>query len=433
MRMVSIIEKKRDGQKLSKAEIEFFVKGVVDGSIPDYQASALLMAICLNGMDDEETLQLTQAMAASGEQIDLSSIPGIKVDKHSTGGVGDKTTMILGPIVAACGAPVAKMSGRGLGHTGGTIDKLESIPGFRTELSTQEFIDVVKETGLAVVGQTGNLVPADKKLYALRDVTATVRSIPLIAASIMSKKLAAGADAIVLDVKVGSGAFMKTVEEAKKLARAMVDIGNGAGRKTVAVITDMDKPLGRAVGNALEVKEAIDVLNGKGPEDITEVCLTLAGKMLELAGKGDFETCKTLAREAIDSKKALEKLKEMIEKQHGLTDVVRDTTLLPGAVHTKEYLARDNGYIKSITSDTLGVASMLLGAGRATKESSIDPAAGIVLLKKPGDKVARDEPLMVLHANDSSLFEAAIREIDKAVEIDEDKPEMPPLILDMVE
>ncbi|NLM74183.1 MAG: pyrimidine-nucleoside phosphorylase [Clostridiaceae bacterium] len=433
MRMVDIIEKKRDGQKLSKAEIEFFVKGVVDGSIPDYQASALLMAICLNGMDDEETLQLTQFMAASGDQIDLSPIPGIKVDKHSTGGVGDKTTLIIGPIVAACGAPVAKMSGRGLGHTGGTIDKLESIPGFRTELPTGEFINAVKAAGLAVVGQTGNLVPADKKLYALRDVTATVRSIPLIAASIMSKKLAAGADAIVLDVKVGSGAFMKTVDEAKKLAKAMVDIGNGAGRKTVAVITDMDKPLGNAVGNALEVKEAIEVLKGKGPEDITEVCLTLAGKMLELAGKGDFETCRKLAREAIDSRKALEKLKDMIKNQHGLPDVVSDTSLLPKAVHTLEYKAKDNGYIKSISSDILGVASMLLGAGRATKESTIDPAAGIVLLKKPGDKVSRGEPVLVLHANQADLFDASVREIERAVVISPDKPEMPPLILDMVE
>ncbi|NLM75130.1 MAG: pyrimidine-nucleoside phosphorylase [Clostridiaceae bacterium] len=433
MRMIDIIEKKRDNKKLSQKEIEFFVKGVADGSIPDYQTSALLMAICLNGMDDEETLYLTQAMAASGDQIDLSPIPGIKVDKHSTGGVGDKTTLILGPIVAACGVPVAKMSGRGLGHTGGTIDKLESIPGFKSGLSREEFINSVKEIGIAVAGQTENLVPADKKLYALRDVTGTVRSIPLIAASIMSKKLASGADAIVLDVKVGSGAFMKTVDEARRLARAMVDIGKGAGRKTVAIITDMDKPLGKAIGNALEVREAIEVLAGRGPEDITEICLTLAGKMLELAGKGDFDTCKSLALQAIGDRSALGKLKEMIKNQGGIPDVVHDFSLLPKAVHTKEYLSPDTGYLASMTSDVLGVASMLLGAGRANKESSIDHAAGIVLLKKPGDRVEKNEPLMILHANQSSFFDAAIRQIEGAVEISQDKPKMPPLILDIIE
>lgn len=433
MRMVDIIEKKREGLKLSQEEIEFFVKGVVDASIPDYQTSALLMAICLRDMDEEETLQLTLAMVASGDRIDLSSIPGIKVDKHSTGGVGDKTTLIVGPMVAACGVPVAKMSGRGLGHTGGTIDKLESIPGFNTQLSQDEFIKSVKTNGLAIVGQTGNLVPADKKLYALRDVTATIRSIPLISASIMSKKLASGADAIVLDVKVGSGAFMKTVEDAKKLAQAMVRIGNGAGRKTVAVITDMDRPLGKAVGNALEVKEAIEVLNGHGPEDITVVSVTLAGKMLELAGKGDYSTCTSLARETIKNKSGLEKLRMMIKAQKGLEDVVKDTMLLPRAVHTKQYLANDDGYVQSIVSDRLGMASMLLGAGRATKESLIDPAAGIVLLKKPGDRVVKGEPLMVLHANDSSLFDAASQELDNAVVISDGKPNSVPLIIDFVE
>ena len=433
MRMVDIIEKKRDGKKLSGNEIEFFVKGVVDGSIPDYQTSALLMAICLNGMDDEETLHLTQAMAASGDQMDLSPIPGIKVDKHSTGGVGDKTTLILCPIVAACGVPVAKMSGRGLGHTGGTIDKLESIPGFRTALTRDEFIDSVKKIGIAVAGQTKNLVPADKKLYALRDVTGTVRSIPLIAASIMSKKLASGADAIVLDVKAGSGAFMKTIDEARKLARAMVDIGKGAGRRTVAIITDMDKPLGKAIGNALEVREAIEVLNGKGPVDITEVCISLAGKMLELAGKGSFEACKSLALKAIENKSALAKFKEMIENQNGVPDVVHDVSLLPRAVHTREYPSPDTGYLASLTSDSLGTASMLLGAGRASKESMIDHAAGIVLLKKPGDKVQKNEPLMVLHANDASLFDAAVQQIDRAIAISRDKPKVSPLILDIIE
>ncbi len=335
--------------------------------------------------------------------------------------------------MAACGVPVAKMSGRGLGHTGGTIDKLESIPGFRTEVEREEFIKIVQNIGLAVVGQSGNLVPADKKLYALRDVTATVRSIPLIAASIMSKKLAAGADAIVLDVKVGSGAFMKTLDEARELARAMVDIGNGAGRKTVAVITDMDRPLGKAVGNALEVREAIEVLTGKGPEDITEVCITLAAKMLELAGKGDFNTCVALAKGVVQDRIALEKLKLMIAAQSGLADVVEDPGLLPSAAHTKPYLAQEDGYLKAVISDRLGVASMLLGAGRATKESAIDPAAGIVLMKKPGDKVSKGEPIMVLHANNQSLFEASVSELDRAVIISKEPPEASPLIIDIIE
>ena len=433
MRMVDIIEKKREGLKLSKAEIDFFVKGAVDESIPDYQISALLMAICLKDMDEEEILNLTLAMLDSGDRVDLSSIPGIKVDKHSTGGVGDKTTLILGPMVAACGVPVAKMSGRGLGHTGGTIDKLESIPGFNTALSLETFIQNVKNVGLAVAGQTGNLVPADKKLYALRDVTATVQSIPLIASSIMSKKLASGADAIVLDVKVGSGAFMKTADEAKKLARAMVQIGNGAGKKTIAVITDMDRPLGMTVGNALEVKEAIKVLSGHGPEDITEVCVTLAGKMLEAAGKGSYEACRDMARETISNKSALKKLGDMIQAQNGLADIVKDQSLLPKAVHTREYRAASGGYLKAVISDRLGTASMLLGAGRATKESVIDPSAGIVLLKKTGDQVSEGEPLMVLHSNDATLFDPALQVLDSAVTISGDKPEPVPLIIDIVE
>lgn len=434
MRMVDIIEKKRYGLKLLKEEIDFFVKGAVEGTIPDYQSSALLMAICLNSMDDEETLWLTQAMIQSGDSIDLSSIPGVKVDKHSTGGVGDKTTLILGPIVASCGVPVAKMSGRGLGHTGGTIDKLESIQGFSTELTQHEFIKNVKEFGLAVVGQTGNLVPADKKLYALRDVTATVESIPLISSSIMSKKLAAGADAIVLDVKVGSGAFMKSVEDARKLANAMVRIGKGAGRKTVAVITDMDIPLGNAVGNALEVKEAIDVLSGHGPEDVTEVCITLAAKMLELAGKGDYNACRGMALAAISDGSALERFRLMIKAQHGNEKIADNTGLLPNASYSKLYCANSDGYIKAVISDRLGIASMLLGAGRATKESVIDPAAGIVMTKKPGDEVFNGEPIMVLYANDTSLFDAAINELDSgAVVISSSKPAQSPLIIDFVE
>jgi pyrimidine-nucleoside phosphorylase len=432
LRMVDIIEKKRDGEKLTRKEIRFFIKGVVEGSIPDYQASALLMAICLNGMDEDETLELTMAMVDSGETVDLSSIHGIKVDKHSTGGVGDKTTIILGPIVAACGVPVAKMSGRGLGHTGGTIDKLESIPGFNTDFNRDEFINIVKDIGLAVVGQTGNLVPADKKLYALRDVTGTIQSVPLIASSIMSKKLAAGADAIVLDVKVGSGAFMKTLEDAKRLAKAMVKIGNGAGRKTTAVITDMEVPLGNAIGNALEVKEAIEVLSGRGSKDITEICITLAAKMLELGGKGSYENCRKLAADAIARGHALNKLKQMIKAQHGNVNVADNTGLLPKASHIRPYPAPKDGYIKSMVSDRLGKASMLLGAGRATKESIIDPASGIILLKKPGEKVNKGENLMLLHTNHVSLYEAAFNDLDKAIEISQDMPEERPLIIDCI-
>lgn len=433
MRMVDIIIKKKEGLKLSREEIEFFVRGVTDGSIPDYQASSLLMAICLKGMDDEETLNLTLAMVASGDTIDLSEIPKIKVDKHSTGGVGDKTTMILGPMVAALGVPVAKMSGRGLGHTGGTIDKLESIPGVNTQLSQEEFIKIVQDIGLAVAGQTGNLVPADKKLYALRDVTGTVESIPLISASIMSKKLASGSDAIVLDVKVGSGAFMKTTEDAQKLAKVMVEIGSGAKRKTVAVITDMDRPLGKAVGNALEVKEAIEVLSGNGSDDITEVCITLAAKMLELAGMGDFNKCARLAEGTIKDGSALEKFKQMIKAQNGNEEVVDNPELLPSAKYTTEYRAASDGYIFSIISDRLGVASMLLGAGRATKESVIDPGAGITLLKKPGEMVKAGEPIMMLHANSESLFKDSLDELEKAVVISREKPPQTPLIIDIIQ
>ena len=433
MRMVDIILNKRNGLALNKEEIDFFINGVTHDSIPDYQISALLMAICLKGMDKEETLNLTLSMAGSGDNIDLSGIHGIKVDKHSTGGVGDKTTLILAPIVSSLGVPVAKMSGRGLGHTGGTIDKLEAIPGFSTELSQESFVKIVNEIGLAIVGQTGNLVPADKKLYALRDVTGTVESIPLIASSIMSKKIASGADCIVLDVKVGSGAFMKNIEDARELAKAMVDIGNGAGLKTVAIISDMDVPLGNTIGNALEVMEAIEVLSGNGTEDITEVCVVLAAKMLELAGKGDFDKCKALAKESINDGRALGKLKEMIRAQNGQEGVVDNMALLPKAKFIKEYTATTSGYIKAIISDRLGIASMLLGAGRATKESIIDAAAGIVLLKKPGHEVKSGEPIILLHANDEDLFANAIREVDKAVIISMEKPKEHNLILDIIQ
>lgn len=433
LRMVDIIAKKRDGEKLSKEEIDFFIRGYTEGSIPDYQAAALLMAICLKGMDMEEATDLTMAMVASGDRIDLSSIEGVKVDKHSTGGVGDKTTLIIGPIVASCGVKVAKMSGRGLGHTGGTIDKLESIPGFNTQLTRDEFIRAVRETGIAVAGQTGNLVPADKKLYALRDVTGTVRSRALISSSIMSKKLAAGSDVIVLDVKMGSGAFMKTIEEARDLAEAMVSIGTKAGRKVAAIITDMDRPLGYAIGNALEVREAIDVLKGNGPNDVREVCLALAGKMLELAGKGSFEECRRMAAAAVESGAALSRLEQMIRTQGGLAEVVRDPSLLPRAVHVKEYRAKRSGFITSVQAERLGTAAMMLGAGRATKESAIDPAAGIVLHKKPGDGVKEGDVIMELHANDERLFESAFAELDHAVVIGDREPEPSPLIIDFVQ
>jgi pyrimidine-nucleoside phosphorylase len=432
MRMVDVIQSKKDGQALTRDEIRFFTEGVVSGAVPDYQAAALLMAICFQGMNPVETLDLTMAMVDSGEQTDLSGIPGLKVDKHSTGGVGDKTTLILAPLVAACGVPVAKMSGRGLGHTGGTIDKLESIPGFSTNLSTEAFIDCVNRVGLAVAGQTGRLVPADKKLYALRDVTATIGNISLIASSIMSKKLASGADAIVLDVKMGSGAFMHTLPEAEALARAMVDIGNGAGRRTVAVLTDMDQPLGLAVGNALEVREAIEVLQGRGPGDIRELCLVLGAIMLELAGKGDTARCRELAEAALDGGAALQKFRDMVRGQGGNPDVADFPDMLPTADIRELYRATSSGIIQKIVSDLLGMASMELGAGRRTKEEGIDPAAGIVLLKKPGDTVCAGEPVAVLHTGDRRRIPAASALLDEAVSIGTTAYRAVPLILETI-
>lgn len=400
MRMVDIIEKKRDGQELTTAEINFFIEGYTKGEIPDYQASALAMAIYFQDMNDRERADLTRAMVESGDTIDLSAIDGIKVDKHSTGGVGDTTTLVLAPLVASLGVPVAKMSGRGLGHTGGTIDKLESIAGFHVELTREQFIDLVNRDKVAVIGQSGNLTPADKKLYALRDVTGTVNSIPLIASSIMSKKIAAGADAIVLDVKTGDGAFMKTQKDAEELAHAMVRIGNHVGRKTIAIISDMSQPLGFAIGNALEVKEAIETLQGKGPKDLTELVLTLGSQMVILAGKAKTsEKAKEMLLDAIHSGKALAKFKEFLANQGGDASIVDDLTKLPQAKYKIELPAKQSGYISRMVADEIGVASMILGAGRATKEDVIDLAVGLVLHKKVGDKVEEGESILTIYSN----------------------------------
>ena len=400
MRMVDIIEKKRDGQELTTAEINFFIEGYTKGEIPDYQASALAMAIYFQDMNDRECADLTRAMVESCDTIDLSAIDGVKVDKHSTGGVGDTTTLVLAPLVASLGVPVAKMSGRGLGHTGGTIDKLESIAGFHVELTREQFIDLVNRDKVAVIGQSGNLTPADKKLYALRDVTGTVNSIPLIASSIMSKKIAAGADAIVLDVKTGDGAFMKTQEDAEELAHAMVRIGNHVGRKTIAIISDMSQPLGFAIGNALEVKEAIETLQGKGPKDLTELVLTLGSQMVILAGKAKTsEEAKEMLLDAIHSGKALAKFKEFLANQGGDASIVDDLTKLPQAKYKIELPAKQSGYISRMVADEIGVASMILGAGRATKEDVIDLAVGLVLHKKVGDKVEEGESILTIYSN----------------------------------
>ncbi len=404
MRMVDVIAKKRDGKELTKEEIEFFIKGYTDGEIPDYQASSFAMATYFQDMTDNERAYLTMAMVESGDQIDLSEIEGIKVDKHSTGGVGDTTTLVLAPLVAALDIPVAKMSGRGLGHTGGTIDKLEAVEGFHVEISEQEFIDLVNRDKVAVIGQTGNLTPADKKLYGLRDVTGTVNSIPLIASSIMSKKIAAGADAIVLDVKTGAGAFMKTLEDSELLAHAMVKIGNNVGRNTMAIISDMSQPLGRAIGNGLEVKEAIETLRGEGPEDLTELVLTLGSQMVVLAKKAEnLDEAREKLQEVIQNGKALEKFKVFLENQGGDGSVVDDVSKLPQAQHTFELKAKKSGYVSNIVADEIGVASMLLGAGRATKDDIIDLAVGLVLNKKVGDKVEEGESLVTIYANQEDI------------------------------
>lgn len=427
MRMIDIIEKKRDGHSLTTEEINFFIDGYVKGDIPDYQASSLAMAIYFQDMNDDERAALTMAMVNSGDMIDLSDIKGVKVDKHSTGGVGDTTTLVLAPLVAAVDVPVAKMSGRGLGHTGGTIDKLEAIDGFHVEIDESTFVKLVNDNKVAVVGQSGNLTPADKKLYALRDVTGTVNSIPLIASSIMSKKIAAGADAIVLDVKTGSGAFMKTLEDAEALAHAMVRIGNNVGRNTMAIISDMNQPLGRAIGNALELKEAIDTLKGHGPEDLTELVLTLGSQMVVLANKADtLEEARALLIKAIESGAALDKFKTFVENQGGDATVIDHPERLPQAAYQIDYKAKNSGYVTELVSNDIGVASMMLGAGRLTKEDDIDLAVGIVLNKKIGDKVEAGESLLTIHSNRQNVDDV-IKKLDTSITI-EDQVVSPTLI-----
>ncbi|MGG7077645.1 pyrimidine-nucleoside phosphorylase [Clostridium sardiniense] len=433
MRMYDIILKKRKGLELTKDEIEFFVQGYTNKEIPDYQASALLMAIFFNKMNKRETADLTMAMVNSGDKLDLSNIKGIKVDKHSTGGVGDKTSICLAPLVASCDVPVAKMSGRGLGHTGGTIDKLEAFKGFSVELDQQQFIDNVNDFNIALAAQTGHLAPADKKIYALRDVTATVDNMSLIASSIMSKKIASGSDAIVLDVKVGDGAFMKTPDDAKELAREMVDIGNNVGRKTIAIISDMDQPLGFAIGNALEVIEAIDLLKGNGPSDLLELTLTLGSNMLILSGKvNTIEEGRTLLMENIENGKALKKLKEFVKAQGGDESYVDDISKFPKAKYVIEVKSEKDGYIDKIHAEKLGIIAMNLGAGRATKESKIDLSVGVKLNKKRGDKVAKGDIIAYVYSNDLAKGETARKDLLENIVIEESKGDDLPLIYDIV-
>ena len=433
MRMLDIIHKKRMGTELTPEEIQFFVKGVTDDTIPDYQTAAFLMTVVFQGMNPTETALLTEAMMHSGDTIDLSSIKGIKVDKHSTGGVGDKTTIALGPMVASCGVPVAKMSGRGLGHTGGTIDKLESFPGFQTSLPIDRFIQQVNDIKVAVAGQTANLAPADKKLYALRDVTDTIENISLIAGSVMSKKLASGADAIVLDVKTGSGAFMKTREDAVALGRAMVEIGDHLGRDTVAVITDMDQPLGLAVGNVLEVKEAIDVLKGQGPEDITELCVHLGAWMLVLGKKANsLPEGEKAMRDSISSGKALESMKQFVSSQGGDSSYVEDPSQFPAAQHLVEVKAEAKGIVTQIDAESIGRAALVLGAGRENKDSVIDLSVGVLLHKKTGDPVEQGEALATLHANDLNKAEEAKAVVLEAYSIGQEQPAKNPLIVEVI-
>ncbi|HBV96887.1 MAG: thymidine phosphorylase [Peptococcaceae bacterium BICA1-7] len=433
MKMYDIILKKRQGGELSSPEIEHFVSGCVSGTIPDYQISALLMAIFFRGLNRRETTDLTLHMLRSGDIVDLSALPGIKVDKHSTGGVGDKTTLVLGPLVASAGVQVAKMSGRGLGHTGGTIDKLESIPGFNVEINKENFLKQVESIGIAVVSQTGNLVPADKKLYGMRDVTATVENISLIASSVMSKKLASGADAIVLDVKVGRGAFMKSIKEAEELAGLMVDTGNNLGRNTVALITRMDQPLGLTVGNSLEVREAIETLSNRGPEDLRELCLALGAEMVVLAGKaGSSEEARAILEENLSSGLALDKFGQMIDRQGGDSSALKDFKSLPEASLKKDITAAEPGFVYGINAMSIGLAAMGLGAGRETRESVIDLSAGIVLHKKEGDTVSRGEALATLHYNPGRDAEYSEALVKGAFTIGNKPPEKLPIVIQKI-
>ncbi len=434
MRMYDLILKKKRGEALSTEEIRYMIRGFTEGSIPDYQMSAMMMAICFTGMTRQETVDLTLAMRDSGDRMDLSGIAGIKVDKHSTGGVGDKTSLVLAPLAASLGVPVAKMSGRGLGHTGGTIDKLECFPGFTTALTEEVFLHNVNTIGIAIAGQTADLAPADKKLYALRDVTGTVDQMSLIASSIMSKKLASGSDAIVLDVKTGNGAFMKTIEDARALAEAMVSIGTMAGKRTAAVITDMDQPLGYAVGNSLEVIEAIDTLRGEGPEDLREVVFALGSVMLQLAGKtSDGAAARRMLEHAIADGSALRKLAEFVGAQGGDPAAVYDTSLLPAASDTLTVTAERDGYVQRILAEEIGIACMSLGGGRETKESAIDLSAGIVLKKKNGDPVRTGDPLAVLYGNDAARLARAAEQVRAACKIGQTRPAHVPVVREYID
>ena len=432
-RFVDLIQKKKSGETLTKEEIDFMITDYVAGKIPDYQMSAMLMAIYFNGMENEELAAFTLAMRDSGDLVDLSPIEGIKVDKHSTGGVGDKTTLIVGPIVAACGVPVAKMSGRGLGFTGGTLDKLESISGFRIDLSAEEFFETVKKTGISVIGQTGNLAPADKLLYALRDVTATVDSIPLIAASVMRKKLAAGSDKIVLDVTTGSGAFMKNTRDAKKLAKHMVAIGNHAGKETVAILTGMEEPLGFAIGNNMEVKESIEVLKGDGPEDVKEVSVALAGMMLSLGLENvSHSQGKRMAKKALSSGQAFEKFKEMVQAQGGDIRYVEHPEFFERDAFEGEVLAAEDGFLSGMDTEKIGVAAGLLGAGRETKDSVIDMSAGIYLKKKIGDTVKKGEPIAICYAGTKEKLNRGMAMFESSIRYSKEAPRIPKLIVDII-
>ena len=431
--MYDIIRKKRDGLELSEREIQWFVDGYVKGEIPDYQTAALCMAIYFKGMTIEETTALTFAIRDSGDKLKFNNINGLRVDKHSTGGVGDKTSLVVTPIVATLGVKVAKMSGRGLGHTGGTVDKLEAIPGFKTDLPTEEFEEIVNRVGIAIVGQNATLAPADKLLYALRDVTATVDSLPLIVSSIMSKKLAADDDCVVLDVKTGSGSFMKTREKSRELAEWMVAIGKAAGKRMRALITDMDRPLGNNIGNSLEVIEAINTLKGNGPEDLTELCIALASHMLVISDRGNYDECEKNVRRVIENGEALMTFANMVEAQGGNKEWILNPELFPEAPYSYEVKSEKSGYITGVNTEGYGVASLLLGAGRNTMADKIDFSAGIKLVKKTGDKVEKGDTLAVLYTSDKTRFESSEKKLLESTFIGETKPADEPLILDIVE